>query len=52
MAPAGCQWNSPLLVVPKPGSDDIRVCVDPRHINALLRSGDNFSIPVISDIID
>ena len=50
-APAGCRWNSPLVVVPKSGGD-IRVCMDPRHINAILRNGDNFPIPIITDIID
>ena len=51
LAPAGCQWNNPLLVVPKPGGN-IRVCLDPRPLNKLLISGDNFPIPVISDILD
>ena len=55
LAPAGCQWNSPLVVVKKPGSSDpegVWVCMDPRRINSVLRSGDNFPIPVISDIIE
>ena len=50
-APAGCRWNNPLLVVSNPPAD-IRVCIDPRPLNACLRSGDNFPIPIISDLID
>ena len=49
-APAGCKWNNPLLVVSNP--PDIRLCIDPRPLNACLRSGDNFQIPVISELID
>jgi transposase InsO family protein len=49
-APAGCEWNSSLLVVP--GQDGVRVCIDPRHVNSLLRSGDNFMIPTSLDILD
>ena len=51
-APAGCQWNSPLLVVHKPEGQGIRVCLDPRPLNKVLVCGDNFPIPVIADVID
>jgi hypothetical protein len=55
-APAGCQWNSPLLAVPKKDSDGkytkVRVCLDPRALNAILHNGDNFEVPKIDDIIE
>jgi hypothetical protein len=51
-APAGYQWNSPLLVVHMPDGQGIRVCLDPRPLNKVLVCGDNFPIPVIADVID
>ena len=50
-APAGTRWNSPLVVVSKHNGDP-RVCIDPRPLNALLENGDNFPLPVVTDIID
>ena len=56
-SPAGCQWNSPLIAVYKPHQCQgvpaaVRVCLDPRRVNALLVSGDNFPIPVVLDLLD
>ena len=57
VAPAGCRWNSPLLAVGKHPSAEVpnpgpRVCMDPRPINAILRSGDEFPIPIINELLD
>ena len=55
-APAGCMYNSPLLVVPK--KDDqgqltgIRVCLDVRALNAAIITADKFQIPKIRDALE
>eukprot|EP00733_Pompholyxophrys_punicea_P000127 Pompholyxophrys_punicea_v1_NODE_19_length_5902_cov_21.503677.p3 type:complete len:207 gc:universal NODE_19_length_5902_cov_21.503677:3288-2668(-) len=55
LAPPGCAWNSPLLVVGK--KDELgrktkyRTCLDPRHINAKLME-DRHPVPLLSDILD
>ena len=51
LAPAGCRWNSPLVTALK-SSGDVRVCIDPRGLNVLLINGDNFPIPIVSDLIE
>jgi hypothetical protein len=55
-APAGCLWNSPLLAVPKKDADGkfskVRVCLDPRALNAILANGDNFEVPKVDDLIE
>jgi hypothetical protein len=43
-------WISALLVVMKPKSDSIRLCIDPLYLNrALLR--DHYQMPTIDDIL-
>ena len=52
-APAGCPWNSPLVVVPKKDAlgnkTKVRICLDPRPINAMI--DDNYPIPLVSNIL-
>jgi hypothetical protein len=54
-APAGNQWNFPLIVVPKKGPDGNwtkkRTCIDVRRLNALLPS-DSYPLPEIKDILE
>eukprot|EP00732_Lithocolla_globosa_P000060 Lithocolla_globosa_v1_NODE_8_length_11455_cov_155.660175.p2 type:complete len:406 gc:universal NODE_8_length_11455_cov_155.660175:4058-5275(+) len=54
-APAGCEWNSPLLAVRKKDEagnyTKVRICIDPRHVNGKLK-GDSFTIPILRDIFD
>ena len=50
-APAGCKKNSPLIAV-RNSTQRVRICLDPRLVNSLLRSGDNFPIPIISDLVE
>ena len=53
LAPAGCLWNNPLVVVPRPHDPtDVRVCLDPRRLNVVLLNGDSFPIPIVTEIID
>ena len=46
LSPPGTQWNSPLVTAWKKDSSGnitgLRVCLDPRAINAITRNGDNF----------
>ena len=55
LSPPGCTWNSPLLVVKKAplqdGTPQLRVCLDPRHINSKL-SDDRYPIPILRDLLD
>jgi hypothetical protein len=56
-APENCQWNVPLLAVPKPSNDpnipdDIRVCLDGRPINAVIQDTPDSNLPGIREIID
>ena len=52
-APAGCLWNSPLVIASRPHDpSDVRVCLDPRRINSTLLNGDNFPSPIVTEIID
>ena len=54
-ATPGTLWNSPLIVVPKKidsnGTTKLRVCLDPRHINAKLQD-DNYPLPKLRDILN
>ena len=54
-APRGCQWNHPLLMVPKKTANGSklpgRVCIDPRGLNQLL-TPEKFPIPRVRDIFD
>eukprot|EP00697_Spironema_sp_BW2_P013001 gnl/Spiro4/29725_TR14599_c0_g1_i1.p1 gnl/Spiro4/29725_TR14599_c0_g1~~gnl/Spiro4/29725_TR14599_c0_g1_i1.p1 ORF type:complete len:1590 (-),score=337.19 gnl/Spiro4/29725_TR14599_c0_g1_i1:22-4635(-) len=50
-APAGCRWNSPLVTKLK-ANGEVRVCIDPRPLNARLQNGDRFPIPIIPELID
>ena len=56
LAPPGCPYNSPLLVVPK--KDDagqltgVRVCLDVRALNAATLQCDKFQIPKIRDALE
>ena len=49
------EWNNPLLVVPKRDiKGDVkghRLCIDPRPINAILRSV-NYPLPLIKDLLE
>ena len=49
------EWNNPLLVVPKRDiKGDVkgqRLCIDPRPINALLKSV-NYPLPLIKDLLE
>ncbi|KAG2232614.1 hypothetical protein INT48_001303 [Thamnidium elegans] len=55
-APANTEWNTPLTVVKKTdGKGNItgyRVCHDPRHINALLKTVDRMPLPIISELFE
>ncbi|KAG1168619.1 hypothetical protein G6F70_009027 [Rhizopus microsporus] len=55
-APANTEWNSALTVVKKNNAKGeitgYRVCHDPRHINALLKSIDRMPLPKISEIFE
>jgi hypothetical protein len=54
LAPRGCQWNHPLLVVPKKTADGSkapgRVCIDPRGLNRLLMP-ERFPMPRVRDVL-
>jgi transposase InsO family protein len=56
LAPPGCEYNNPLTMAPKKNADGvltgIRVCEDPRAINAAQRSQDKFQLPHIPDILE
>lgn len=53
---ANVGWNTPLTVVKKiDGKGNItghRVCHDPRHINALLKTVDRMPLPIISELFE
>ena len=55
-APDGCQWNHPLLPVPKPnkdgGSSSVRTCLDLRRINDQLLNIPDCNLPNIREIQD
>lgn len=43
-------WVSPIVVVPKPKTDDIRICVDMRRVNkAIIR--ERHIIPTLDDVV-
>ena len=54
-APRGCQWNHPLLVVPKKTADGSkapgRVCIDPRGLNRLLVA-EKYPAPRVRDVFE
>ena len=44
-------WVSPVVIAPKPGSDNIRLCVDMRQANtAILR--ERYPIPTVDEILE
>ena len=53
LAPTDTAWNSPLTLAPKKDMfgnfTDKRPCLDPRHINKLLKE-DRFPLPIIGDM--
>jgi transposase InsO family protein len=55
-SPPGCQWNNPLLVVPKKDDNGqltgFRVCLDVRKLNNALIDNDHFEIPLIRNVLD
>ena len=55
-APAGCEWNSPILAVPKKDDEGnvtkVRVCLDVRAINNAMPNRDRFPIPVIRNVLE
>jgi hypothetical protein len=55
LAPTHCQFNSPLLVVPKKDEfgrmTKVRVCIDIRTLNAHLIENDKFQLPFIPDVL-
>ena len=55
-APEGCQWNHPLLPVPKPnkdgGSSSVRTCLDLRRFNDELLNVPDCNLPNIREIQD
>ena len=56
LAPPGCPFNNPLLVVPK--KDDqgqltgVRICLDVRALNAAITVQDRFQLPYIRDVLE
>ena len=57
LAPANCQWNLPLLAAPKPSADggpseDIRLCLDGRALNASIVDLPDSNLPGIREVID
>ena len=55
-APPGCRWMNSLLAVPKKdgqgGTTKVRVTIDFRRLNSVMKSDDRFEIPLIEDIIE
>ena len=55
-APPGCRWMNSLLAVPKKDGKGsmtkVRVTIDFRRLNAVMKSDDRFEIPLIEDIIE
>jgi hypothetical protein len=43
-------WVSQLVVVRKPNSDDVRICLDPRELNRALQR-EHYRSPVIEDVL-
>ena len=57
LAPSNCQWNLPLLAAPKASADggpseDIRLCLDGRGINAVIVDQPDSNLPSIREVID
>jgi len=56
LAPVNCAYNNPLMVAPKKDEHGkmtgIRVCIDPRPLNAALISNDRFPLPFIRDTLE
>jgi len=44
------EWNSPILVVPKPGDEKWRLVIDYRRLNKRI-AGDTFPLPHIEDLL-
>ena len=55
-APPGCEYNNPLLVVPKKDDNGqltgIRVCLDVRALNKALLNNDKYQLPKIRDELE
>ncbi|XP_064482853.1 uncharacterized protein K02A2.6-like [Ornithodoros turicata] len=43
-------WGSPLVILPKPGADDIRLCIDMREPNKAIKR-ERHVMPTVDDII-
>lgn len=43
-------WISPLVIVPKPNSDEIRICVDMKRVNEAV-ARENHPLPTIDDFL-
>ena len=56
IAPNNCEYNNPLLVVPKKNSEGEiiggRVCLDTRILNDALLIDDKFPLPYVNDILE
>ena len=56
LAPPGCKHNNPITVAPKKDKygnwTRVRVCLDTRNLNRVLRNGDNFQLPYIRAALD
>lgn len=54
-APAGCKFNSPLVIAPKYDKDGhikgVRICIDSRQLNKYLIEDDRFEIPEIPQLL-
>ena len=51
ITPAESPWNSPIIFVKKPGSKELRLCVDFRRVNALT-TPDRFYLPLLEQLQD
>ena len=45
------EWSTPTILIPKPGTDNYRVCTDYRKVNAVTRT-DAYPITRIDDCVD
>ncbi|CAI4220374.1 unnamed protein product [Auanema sp. JU1783] len=55
LAAPNTEWNSPILFVKKKDAqgnytNDVRPCIDPRHVNRLLVKVDRFPLPLINEM--
>ena len=45
------EWAQPLVIVPKKGSSEVRLCIDFRRVNQVAKM-DSYPLPRIEDLID